>query len=272
MGTNTVKNSIWEDGLINLLTSNIELTIVVVISVLLILSLLAVIYLKELKFKKKLNILKEAHIVNGFKAEQLELKIRKEEREQIAQNLHDDLAGTLAAVKNSIEIAVLDNNIEDNRLSAVSQLVEKAYNDVRSISHNLFDSAQLSEEELFSQHIRQLGSMVFSANKYAFNVDIDDDALQNIPLTKRFELIRVLKEAFVNILKHSKASQIDLLVYQEEENLHISLKDNGIGFKEDVKKSSLGLKSMKKRIKKLNGLLNITNDITGVELEILIPG
>lgn len=272
MGTNIVENNILAEYFINLFAGNIELAGTVVISVLLVLSLLTIIYLKDLKFKKRLSILKEAHIVRDFKIEQIEMKIRKEERERIAQNLHDDLAGTLAAVKNSLDVVILESytNHSDNSLSVMRKLVEKAYNDVRSASHDLFDSAQLSEEELFSQYIQQLGSMVFPSNKYAFNVDIDDDALQNIPLEKRFELIKVLKEAFTNIVKHSKASQVDLLVYQEQENLHISLKDNGIGFKKDIKKNSLGIKSMKKRIKKINGLLNINNNEAGVELEILI--
>ena len=268
MGTNTVENNIRAENFINFFAGNIELAGTVVISVLLILSLLTIIYLKDLKFKKRLSILKEARIVRDFKIEQIEMKIRKEERERIAQNLHDDLAGTLAAVKNSLDVVILES--DNNRLSVMRKLVEKAYNDVRFASHDLFDSAQLSEEELFSQHIQQLGNMVFPSNKYAFNVDIDDDALQNIPLEKRFELIKVLKEAFTNIVKHSKASQVDLLVYQEQENLHISLKDNGIGFKKDIKKNSLGIKSMKKRIKKINGLLNINNNEAGVELEILI--
>ena len=273
MGTNIIEDNIEAKYFIDFFVENLKFADTVIISALFVVSLLTIIYLKDLKFKKRLSILKEAYIIRDFIIEQIEMKIRKEEREKIAQNLHDDLAGTLAAVKNNLDVVILENDTNSNnsRLSLVSQLVEKAYNDVRCASHNLFDSAQLSEEELFSQHIQQLGSMVFPSNKYAFNVDIDDDALQNIPLIKRFELIKVLKEAFVNIVKHSKASKVDLLVYQEEDNLHISLKDNGIGFKNDIKKNSLGIKSMQKRIKKLNGLLNINIDKIGVELEIFIP-
>lgn len=272
MGTNIIENNTWAEYCINFFAGNIQLAGTVIISVMSIVSLLTIIYLKDLKFKRRLSILKEAYIVRDFKIEQIEMKIRKEERERIAQNLHDDLAGTLAAVKNSLDVAILEKGTKSEKLNIASKLIEKAYNDVRSASHDWFDSAQLSEEELFSQHIQQLGSMVFPSNKYAFNVDIDDDALQNIPLVKRFELIKVLKEAFTNIVKHSKASQIDFLVYQEQGNLHISLKDNGIGFKENAKMKSLGIKSMKKRIKKINGLLNINIDKIGVELEIFIPG
>ena len=270
MGTDIVENTIGAKHFINFFLENTVLTSSVVISFMLILILLMVIYLNDLKFKKKLDTLKEAHVVRDFKIEQLELKIRKEERERIAQNLHDDLAGTLAAVKNSLDVAILEKGAKSEKLNIVSKLIEKAYNDVRFASHNLFDSAQEPEEELFSKHIEQLGSMILPPSKYSFNVVIDDDALQNIPLKKRFELIKVLKEAFVNIAKHSKASQVDLLVYKEEENLHVSLKDNGVGIKKNKKKNTLGIKSMQTRIKKINGLLNVNTDKTGVELEILI--
>lgn len=80
MGTDIVENTIGAKHFINFFLENTVLTSSVVISFMLILILLMVIYLNDLKFKKKLDTLKEAHVVRDFKIEQLELKIRKEER------------------------------------------------------------------------------------------------------------------------------------------------------------------------------------------------
>jgi len=273
MGTNSVKNNTSIQNMNDFLTGNLELNYFLLFSVIVLAVLFITMYLKEIKLKKQINKLQLKQSIQRFKVEQFEMRIRKEEREEIAHNLHDDLAGTLAALKNNMEVAISEirNSIDSSRLLDISQCIEKAYNDIRSTSHNLFDSAQISEEELFSQHIYQLGSMVFPSKNYAFNVDIDDDALQNIPLIKRFELIRVLKEAFVNIVKHSKASKVDLLVYQDEESLYISLKDDGIGFGKSTGKKSFGIKSMRKRIEKINGLFKIINNEVGAEIEIMIP-
>lgn len=273
MGTNSVKNNTWLQNMNDFFTGNLELNYLLLFSVIVLAILLTTMYLKEIKLKKQINKLQLKQSIQRFKVEQFEMRIRKEEREEIAHNLHDDLSGTLAALKNNMQVAISEsrNSIDSGKLLDISQSIEKAYNDIRSASHNLFDSAQLPEEELFSKHIHQLGNMVFPSKKYAFNLDIDDDALQNIPLKKRFELIRVLKEAFVNIVKHSQASKVDLLVYQDQESLHISLKDDGIGFRKTIGKKSLGIKSMQKRIEKINGLLKIRNNEVGAEIEIMIP-
>jgi len=268
MVTNTVKGILFTENLYNLFNANSVLIGATVIGLLIVAMLLIVMH-----FKNRVNELNKILMINELKIQEFEINIRREERERIAQNLHDDLAGTLAAIKNNLDVIILDSKITDEKkqLIIVNELVEKVYSNVRSTSHSLFNSVQLSEEELFSQHILQLTNMTFPANKYILHVDIDDNALESISAPKRYELITVIKEAFSNIIKHSKASQIDLLVYREQSNLCISLKDNGKGFKEKYKSTSLGIKSMKKRIEKMNGFLNINNNRSGVELEISIP-
>lgn len=273
MGTNSVKNNTWVQNISNFFPGNAEFKYFLLFSVILLVVLLVIMYLKEIKLKKQIKNLHIKHSIQRFNFEQFEMSIRKEEREEMAQNLHDDLASMLAALKNNMELIISEStsSIERSKLLDLNQSIEKAYNYARSASHNLFDSAQLPEEELFSQHIHQLGSMVFPSKKYAFNLDIDDGALQNVPLKKRFELIRFFKEAFANIVKHSQASTVDLLVYQDQNSLHISLKDDGVGFRKNSDKKSLGLKSMQKRIEKINGFLKIKNNEIGAEIEIMIP-
>src|SRR5690606_21526747 len=98
----------------------------------------------------------------------------------------------------------------------------------------------------------------------------DDYSLVNTSIEFRSELIRVIQEAFANIVKHAKASQVDLLIYKENEKLFVNIKDNGKGLSVKNKQNTLGINSMKKRLKKFNADFSLRNDGTGVEINISI--
>lgn len=64
-----------------------------------------------------------------------------------------------------------------------------------------------------------------------------------------------------NVLKHSEAKNVSLTITKESNVLKTTIEDNGKGFnsKEKIRQHSLGLKTMKERIKLLKGKLNISS-------------
>jgi signal transduction histidine kinase len=69
----------------------------------------------------------------------------------------------------------------------------------------------------------------------------------------------VIQEAVNNVIKHSKASQLDISIINEPEGLRVTIEDNGIGFnKSDLTtKNGIGMKNIKARIEFLKGTLDI---------------
>lgn len=229
--------------------------------------------LKDRKLKKTLKSLDETADIQIALMKQFETEVRKEEQERISQNLHDDLAGLLAAIKNNVDLQLTEikENGPQAKLLQLSGMINTAFNSVRGKSHELFENSQFPNEEMFGQYIMHLAHIAFPDTHYRLNVQIDDYSLVNTSIEFRSELIRVIQEAFANIVKHAKASQIDLLIYKENEKLFVNIKDNGKGLSVKNKQNTLGINSMKKRLKKFNADFSLRNDGAGVEINIAIP-
>lgn len=228
--------------------------------------------LKDQKLNRTIKGLEETanrqiSLMNHF-----ELEVRKEEQERIAQDLHDDLAGLLAAIKNNIEIQILEteNHQTKEKLLQFSNMVKIAFKNVRSKSHELFEKSQLPSEEMFCQYIKHLAQIAFPESYYQVNIEVDDYSLVNTSIEFRSELIKVIQEAFTNIVKHANATQVELLIYKEESQLIVIIKDNGRGIRNKKNQSTIGIKGMVKRLKKFNAHFSFNNDGSGFEIIIRV--
>jgi len=71
-------------------------------------------------------------------------------------------------------------------------------------------------------------------------------------------IFRVLQEIVNNALKHANSSQISVIIAQNQNNLEIEIKDNGIGFNfDEKKKKSFGLTNIQNRVQEINGMLKV---------------
>lgn len=218
------------------------------------------------------KVLDAANIQSAL-LEEFESKIRKEEQERISQSLHDDLAGTLAAIKNNIDLLIgeTEENEKRNKLAQLSDMVKMAFHDVRNKSHELFETAQSPGEGVFYKHITHLAQIIFPDKHYELSIQIDNYAMVNTAIELQSELVSVIHEAFTNIVKHAKATRVDLLIYKETGKLFVIIKDNGEGLKTKVEQNTLGMNNMKKRLKRFNAAFSLHNHDNGLEIVISIP-
>jgi signal transduction histidine kinase len=80
----------------------------------------------------------------------------------------------------------------------------------------------------------------------------------------------VAAEALTNVAKHAQASEVQLVVKSEEEDIHLSIRDNGIGGV-DVGKGS-GLVGLIDRVEALGGQISLTSHLgDGTSLDVRIP-
>lgn len=207
-------------------------------------------------------------------------KARQEEKEKISQNLHDNLAGLLAAIHNRIELACEDNSdLEKTWLRDLHTLTQQAYQEVRIKSHQLYHQAHSPVQGIFTNHIENLVKIAFPTPYYQVHLNIDRNAVQYTSTEIQTELIRIIQELFTNIIKHARANKIELLLYKEESFLHLFVEDNGIGFQKKTIKnnskssdsSSIGLHSLSKRLALLNGTIQIKTSNGKTESHICIP-
>ncbi len=82
-------------------------------------------------------------------------------------------------------------------------------------------------------------------------------------------VFKIIQEAFNNIEKYAKASEVELQVLQSEESFILSVEDNGVGFDPKREMDGIGLTNMKNRVLEMNGTFNVSS-IKGKGTSIII--
>lgn len=180
------------------------------------------------------------------------------ERERIAQDLHDRLGGTLAAVK--VHFNLMDKKIEDlkseNRdlFNKVNAMLSDAVQDVRRISHDLA-SNRLSKLGLKGA-LEDLAQILNKAKKLEVDFFMDD-SIPALDKKKEQEVYAILQELVSNTLKHANATSVEMQLNKQEEMLNILYEDNGVGFEmKNAEKKGLGLAGLSNRVDRLEGTIN----------------
>jgi signal transduction histidine kinase len=87
-------------------------------------------------------------------------------------------------------------------------------------------------------------------------------------------VFRIFQEALTNVLRHAKATRIDVSIGEEEEELVLRVRDNGRGILESERTGlrSLGLLGMKERADLMGGSIEITGfHGTGTVVVLRVP-
>lgn len=189
----------------------------------------------------------------------------EKERSRIAKDLHDGVAGMLAAVKmhfSTISVQ-LEDVVHTEGYKRGLNLLDEASKEIRKTSHNLMPEVLLQHgiDEALSRYCSNISNVS--------SIIIEYDSLGNISrFVESFELsvYRIIQELLNNILKHSKASHALVQVSQQNDILTIAIEDNGIGLKKDsMDTDGMGIKSLRSRIKAINGKMELeSGEGTGV--------
>jgi signal transduction histidine kinase len=192
------------------------------------------------------------------------------ERKRIAQDLHDGLNGDLSVVKykvSSLEEHDSSPIFEKHRREAI-ELIDKACAQVRAISHNL--APQMLEEfslrEAVDQYVARLNSG--SDIRFAFQYFGDSPDLGQ---EKETVIFRMIQEMANNIIKHSGATDALVQFNRHDNDLVITVEDNGRGFDTDAVPSGLGLRTIFSRVDYLNAECDLTSNAEGTTYIIHVP-
>lgn len=184
--------------------------------------------------KIRVNELKATHEMNLSSSR---LEILDEERSRIAINLHDDLMSELHLIRLS--------NLQNVERTAIDSQIKKTLRKVRHISHDMLppqiESIQLSD--LISDYMFRIQPSM----SHSF-VNSTDDA--SMPVTIKLNVFRIFQEVISNIIKHSGASHVDVVLRKNDASISLLISDNGRGFSLSDKKG-IGLKTIQYRCEQL---------------------
>lgn len=197
--------------------------------------------------------------------------VQEEERRNLSRELHDDLGQTMSAML--IELGKLESPPAGPRdcrdgLASVRRLAEENVGKVRNMAL-LLRPAMLDELGMVPAlrwHAREV------ARRTGLKVKmIADELNDDLPDSHRTCIYRVVQEALNNCVKHSKASEVRVVIHRDGEGLSISVQDDGKGFDPRHNKG-LGLLGMTERVSGLGGRFHIESQPgRGTILSIYFP-
>lgn len=209
------------------------------------------------------------------------IKIQEEERNRISREIHDGPAQFMANVVMKADLCekLLDIDIDRTRreLLDLKKHVRNSIGDIRRI---IFDLMPMSLEDLgliptATHYIEELKKK----NRIKINFVHNKVPTINVDKLVSLSAFRIIQESLNNIIKHSKASNVDIELSIEKKELILTVKDDGKGFKESERNkfntdSGFGIFGMKERIRLLNGdfsLKSTEDGINGCEIRVKIP-
>lgn len=212
---------------------------------------------KLLEKQKLATTLKEHELQNI----DLMLESQENERIKMANELHDNLGSMLATLKLNFQNLKRQKEgliEEENKLyEKTDDLIEEAYQKVRDMAH-LKNSGIIGNEGLVPA-VKKMADKMSVLNLLEMNV-IPFGLKDRLDNKLEVNLFRMIQELCTNIIKHAKASEVNIYLTQHNgTDINLIIEDNGIGFDPKKIKSSdgMGLKNIEKKVEQMGGTFSI---------------
>jgi signal transduction histidine kinase len=182
------------------------------------------------------------------------------ERNRLARELHDAVTQTLFAASLMAEVLpdLWDMDEVEARKSTeeLRQLTRGALAEMRTLLFELRPAA-LSQARLCDL-LKQLSEGVMGRQGLPIRLFVSGDC--EIPADIKVEIYRIAQESLNNVVKYARATQVEINLRLEADQVHLEIKDNGIGFDPtSVKPTSLGLRIMRERAEAIHAQLHISS-------------
>jgi len=193
---------------------------------------------------------------------------QEKERERLARELHDGLGQMLTAIR--LRIGLLKEDPKSKK--DIQQIIDDTIQELRRISNNVMPAVLID----FGLEAGLKSLVDYSSKLYHIPIQLSYKSflLEHKPkysFDVNVSLYRIAQEAINNAVKYSNTSEIIIKVIENNNQIEMTIRDNGIGF--DVKKKSegKGIGNMNERAKLIDGKFYIESSAKGTSISIFVP-
>lgn len=168
-------------------------------------------------------------------------------RQQIADDLHDDIGGNLSAL-----VMFLKRISGSTDLNSSDQASARLYLfSVHRMMADLRDAIWMTDPgddslSAFVERLELTANKLIQGNNLDFEHDgIEKERKTGVRLRRHFYLI--YKEILHNIAQHAEATEVTIRVTLKENRFQLTVRDNGKGFDLDTTRKGRGMNSMRRR-------------------------
>lgn len=179
----------------------------------------------------------------------------QQERNRLAQELHDGLGGRITGIKMKAEMLAKTTS-KTPELDKIIKQLDIAIVELRNTAHNLMPSAlqKYGLQAAITDFCQSLQSDKQRIKLYT-------DGLENLYDRKwQLSVYRIVQELLTNAVKHSEASSILLQCTFKDHLLLIEIEDNGKGFDTKGVSRNMGLNNIETRVNYLGGKMEIFSE------------
>ncbi|MCC2636462.1 MAG: narX [Moraxellaceae bacterium] len=194
--------------------------------------------------------------------EQKHWLVLMDERNTIARELHDSLAQALTYLNmqaSRLDKIVQRNGLEDTLGGVIAEMrngIESAYQQLRE----LLVTFRLRVEDGGLAQAMDDAVQEFS-RRGNLHVTLAADSLA-LPLaaSEQVHLLQIMREALSNCVRHSRASEVQVRLAQNGEQVELAIEDDGVGLSLDFdQRQHHGIAIMRERASSLKGTLSVTS-------------
>ena len=202
------------------------------------------------------------------------IEAQEQERTRIARELHDDVSQRLALL--AVELDQWDHSSPDSsglhsHLEHAKRRISDIAHDVQNLSHQLHSSkleylGLVAAARSFSKEISEKNNM---------SVDFREHGVpRSLPKEVSLSVFRILQQALHNAVEHSGAKKIEVRLWEDSNEVHLTVKDSGRGFDllSAMQGGGLGLTSMRERARLVSGNIDIdSKPMNGTSIHVRVP-
>lgn len=227
----------------------------------------------RLKFKQRQQESNQ-EIYNLMLSQQGKLEEGKQlEQKRISEELHDGILGEMLGIR--LILSGLNERDDQASIEQRASLIEKLQGleeEIRTISHELNHASY----EKFHNFIVSLEDMINDIQKssgmlcsFTYDNKIPwDNLLGDI----KINAYRIIQESLKNCVKHAKSKNVSICFQAVDDNLKLTIADDGVGFDTSRRKKGIGLRNIISRAKKIKGVLDIDSKPgSGTTINMSIP-
>ena len=206
-----------------------------------------------------------------------EEQLRKvlEEREQLSQDLHDNIIQTIYAIGMSLEecryLLQEAPQAADKKLEHAVASLNRVISDVRN--YIVWDKPEAISGQQFCAKLAELAVTMESVQGIHFSLDLAVEAAQRLTPLEAFHLLHIVQEAMSNSLRHAHSRNGLVSLQLQGGRVRLEIRDDGVGFNiEEALGRGHGLQNITARAQKLGAHLQIVSKPgSGVQILVELP-
>jgi PAS domain S-box-containing protein len=186
--------------------------------------------------------------------------IQESERRHIARELHDEAGQALVSLRYGLRLLEREIDGGGSATERVAELVQRTDAVIDGLHRLAADLRPVSLDHLgLEAALRQYSRSAGSEFGLTVRFKARGFTSERLPTVVETALYRVVQEAMTNVVRHARATRVDVLAERRGDRVMVMVEDDGVGFEPDLlqRGEHFGLLGIRERAEALGGKLTV---------------